>query len=53
VSLAELHDALDRIMGMYIAAHPMVLPSRISILEVAVWLNEQRVAEEEALRRSH
>jgi hypothetical protein len=55
MSLAELHDALDRIMAMYILAHPGPdgFPSRVSILEVARWLNEQRVAEEEALRRAH
>jgi hypothetical protein len=53
MSIAELHHALDVIMAMYINAHPMKLPSRTSVLELLEWLNEQRIAEEEALRRAH
>lgn len=52
MTIADLHDALDRIMAMYILAHPEKLPSRSSILEVMEWLNQQRIAEEEALRQA-
>lgn len=52
MTFAEMHRTLDVILAMYVTAHPSQYPSRTSILEVAKWLNEERIAEEEALRRA-